>query len=189
MPGQRGGGVRRTWKGERCGDIYKWMQEVFTEPQKQRHGWGRHWGQEREHSQIENWKVAETETEGARGKERPQHIKMRQEAERSRHSEQDSAGPWETETEAPWERHQQWGREASPPWKGGLWGPGETRMSWRNRRWEGKKRDPEGTGVSVDPHGGTKTTAWEEPRRGEVWARVPSAGLGAPLTVQPPGRA
>lgn len=41
------GGVRTTGKGGRCGDIYQWMQEVFTEPQKQRDGSGRDWGQER----------------------------------------------------------------------------------------------------------------------------------------------
>lgn len=39
--------------------------------------------------------MVEKETEGARGKERPRNIKMRQEAERSRHSEQDPVGLWE----------------------------------------------------------------------------------------------
>lgn len=61
----------------------------------------------------------------------------------------------ETEMEAPWERHQQWGREASPPRKGGLWGPGETRKGWRkDLEVGGDKRDPKRIGVSVDtpPH-------------------------------------
>lgn len=76
------------------------------------------------------------------------------------------------------------GERGKPPMERSL-GSRADKDELEESEWEGIK----GTGVSVDPHSGTKTTACGEPLRGEVWARVPSAGLGAPLTVQPPGRA